>query len=245
MAVNRPTSVYYIGSLVDDVLDNERVCIVTATNAITCQNYGHTNTVICKYPYGNVPGMRYTEIGHNYACRRDRGFAGTIIENRHSTNVDKPTIVTMVTQYGIGTTIEDNSFAQKAVMYLKDEKHVESLRRDTKQERIINFNQCLDEMRTRLLSKQYHDIEFLVLPFGIGRPGKLDNVWIHYYYPAIEEFALFAKIRGKTVVFTIGQEYYNELMKTDNIVYRDTIRNMDFITDFGESIHKCGTDTVY
>ena len=194
MAVNRSTSVYYIGSLVDDVLDSERVCIVTSTNAITCKNYGLTKTVVSRYPYGDVAGMRYTEIGRNYACSRDRGLAGTVIENHHSTNVDKPTIVTMVTQYGIGTSIEDNSFAQQAVMYSKDEKHVESLRRDTKQERIINFNQCLDEMRTRLLSKQFQDIEFLVLPFGVGRPGKLDNVWIHYYYRAIEEFAHFAKI---------------------------------------------------
>ena len=62
--------------------------------------------------------------------------------------------------------------------------------------------------------------------------------------PSNWRICTFAKFRGKTVVLTIGQEYYNELMETDYIVYRDTIRNMVLITDFGESIYKCGTDTV-
>ena len=136
------------------------MCIVTSTNAITCNNYGIAKTIVSKFPYGYVVGIRYTEIGRSYACSRDRGIVGLVMENLHSTSGDKPTILTMITQYGIGTTIEDNTFAQNAVMYAEDWKHVENLRKDTKQERILNFHQCLDELRNRLLS---HFFLFLLL----------------------------------------------------------------------------------
>ena len=136
------------------------MCIVTSTNAITCNNYGIAKTIVSKFPYGYVVGIRYTEIGRSYACSRDRGIVGLVMENLHSTSGDKPTILTMITQYGIGTTIEDNTFPQSAVMYAKDWKHAENLRKDTRQERILNFHQCLAELRNRLLSQNYFFFHF-------------------------------------------------------------------------------------
>ena len=167
-SVYRSTAVYYIGSPADDVLDCERICIVTATNAVTCKSYGITRTLATKYPYGDVVGTRYTDIGRNYACSRDRGVVGSVLQSRSSTRSDKPVIVTMITQYGIGGSIEDNAYAQKAAMYSKDGEHADSLRKDTHQDRVAAFTNCLDGLRNLLLSPEFTDVDFLVVPFGIG-----------------------------------------------------------------------------
>ena len=88
------------GSLSDVAFRKKSICLVTATNAITCKNFGCTKDLINIYPYADVAGLRYTKPSASYSCVRDRGIAGTTVINTpsHQEEPDHPVIATMIPQ---------------------------------------------------------------------------------------------------------------------------------------------------
>ena len=197
--------------LSDPVLRQKHLCLVTAANAISCKNFGCNKDIVQNYPYADVAGRRYTKPGCSYSCVKDRGVVGSAIlnlpPNEEYSNL--PLIATLITQYGIGKSIETNEYAKKSVQYSLDIEHVNSLRNDTEEQRLCNFSISLAQLKELLNSSERDYIQYVIFPLGIGRSGNIDEVWLGYYLPSILAFS--KEIQGKTVCFAVNEEVFVNL----------------------------------
>ena len=206
------------GELSDTIFRKNSICLVTATNAITCKNFGHLKNLVSIYPYADIAGLRYTKPGCSYSCTRDRGVPGTTIINTppQQQQADHPTIATIISQYGIGKPIETNDYAKRCVNYSRDEHHVRNLRNDTLDQRVLYFNSALNKLKQQLNFSEFNHIEYVMFPLGIARSGFIDEIWLTYYLPALISFS--NELNGKTVCFVANEQIFSSL---DNLFNRD------------------------
>ena len=199
------------GCLSDPQFKKKSVCLVTAINAVSCKNYGLAKDVVSLYPYADVAGIRYTKPGVSYACQRDRGTTGTVILNDPPSeeHTDDPVVATLITQYGIGDSIETNLYARNSVQYSLDLHHVNNLREDTEDKRLTDFCSSMKELKEKLSKCEFDHIEYVLLPLGIGRRGKIDKMWLAYYLPCIFTFS--HELEGKTVCFVANENVFSSL----------------------------------
>ena len=204
-------------------LRQKHLCLVTAINAVTCKNFGYMKDIASNYPYADVARRRYTKPGCSYSCVRDRGVVGSAFLNKppHEEYSNLPLIATLITQYGIGKSIEANEYAKKAVQYSLDIHHVNNLRNDTEERRLSNFTKSLNQLKYLLSSGECDYIQYVIFPLGIGRSGRIDEIWLAYYLPGILAFS--KEIQGKTVCFAVNEEVFVNL---DHKYKNSTVANL-------------------
>ena len=198
---------YYVGSLTDNVFCHPKFALIVATNSVTCKNFGIVKSLAEKFPYGDVTVERRPSVGRNYACALDREQPGRVITKTPVVGINNnPTIVTLISQYGIGLPLHQNMIAERDIKHSPDELHVRELKRDSLEKRIRHFGECIYNLQTMLSSPDYAFIEYLVLPLGIGFPGRFTEVWLNHYFPMIQELADYAIHRGKQVILAVPQD---------------------------------------
>ena len=198
------------GGLSNPCFKDESICLVTATNAVTCQNFGLLKDIVNIYPYADVAGERYTKPGVSYACERDRGIEGSAILSvpMRDTHPGYPSVATLITQYGIGNPIESNQYARNSVRYSVDSHHVKNLLRDTEDRRMENFLSALKDLKERLYSREFDRVQYVLIPAGVGRRGQVDEVWLTYYLPTIFTVSESLCARGKTVCIVMSENAF-------------------------------------
>lgn len=239
------------GSLTSPVYKQRGICIVTATNAVACKNFGVMKDVVEAYPYADVAGMRYTKPGASYACQRDRSVTGTAILNTSTLDlyVDNPVVATLITQYGIGKSIENNPYARNSVQYSQDLHHVNGLREDTEERRLHHFHSALTNLKDKLNDQKFDHVQHVLFPLGIGRRGRIDAKWLAYYLPSI--FAFNQELEGRTVYIVAGEKLFSSLEekhKGDMVISNllGPLRKLEIVNNFvkadEESRDTCGAD---
>lgn len=200
-----PCKIAY-GNLADDVFNYENMCILVGQNSVSTKNFGSTRDVCWKYPYANVTSKRIPNL-YGIAEEASRSREGTIEIRSPPLYILGPTVVTLITQYGIGKSVEENTYAQRIIKSCTDDHHVNKLKCDTNENRLKNFKECLTTLSDELLSKYCDYISAVVIPGGIGRSGRLDEVWLCQYLPLIGEFAINIRPTGKDVILACNSSY--------------------------------------
>ena len=183
------------------------ICLVTSTDAVTCRNYGETANLVNVYPYGDVATRRRMKPGSNIAVLQDRGDVASVVINKPANNTVGPTIATMITQFGIGSPIEYNSYAQNMQLYSEECEYVHKLTRDTTINRIYNFSDCTSHLLAKLRESEYDYINLVVIPMGIGRADCIDTTWLNDYFPLLIYLGYHLRRMGKRcVLITLEDE---------------------------------------
>ena len=182
--------------------------MVINQNAVSCKNYGVSDDVSRKYSYADVAGARYScPILEYLACERDRSLEGSTYVHSPPFYRQGPTIATLITQYGVGHSIEENTYAQKLLRTCPQESFTNRLRQDTTENRITYFNRSLFKLSVRMKSDEFDHVKTVVIPVGIGRRGKADEVWLTRYLPIISIFAEDIDKSGKECGLICNESY--------------------------------------
>ena len=126
--------------------------IVQQCNCLTVKPHGLSQRIADRFPWANLYATRQPLGRRNLAIEADRGIPGTVRMMSHSTH---PDVICLLAQwdYGRGT--------QRLPLYA-----------DTREQRELWFQQCLQELGT--LSYQT-----LAFPYRIGC-GLAGGNWTHY-----------------------------------------------------------------
>ena len=102
--------------LTDEVFNNDSTCIILNQNSVSYRNFGRCLDVVEKYSYSDVAGLRTPDFYMKmYARYEDRDAEGECIFTSPPHYIQGPTVCTLITQYGIGRSIEDNNITQKII----------------------------------------------------------------------------------------------------------------------------------
>ena len=204
----------------DDMFNNEKTCIVLNQNSLSYRNFGRCFDTVKKYPYGDVAGLRkpdkYLKM---YSQYEDRGEEGDCIVKHPPHYFPGPTIVTLISQYGIGRPIEDNNIAAKIVKNSRNTDLVSRLSNDSMERRCYLFNNAMFKLGVLMSSSSRDFIKNIVIPVGIGRSGNLDDIWLTKYLPVIHRFSLDMDKLGKRVIITLTENVKKVL--DDEFKHRD------------------------
>lgn len=218
------------GRLSETKFKKKECCLVIATNCVTCRNYGIAQDIVRVYPYADVAGLRYNRAGTSYAAFRHRGIEGTAVlrvpEGENTLDAeepDLPVIATLLTQYGIGASVEENEFAKTSIMYSKDEDHAERLRNDTREMRYNHFYASLKSLKSQLMKVSREDVKYILFAAGIGLSGRVNCDWLNHYLPAIVSFGEEMKRHGKVTCIAITEIVLSHLEErcADDVKLKD------------------------
>ena len=210
---NLPCHLTY-GSLSDTKFNKEHMCIVVSLNSITTKNFGCAYNLFKKYPYADIVGMRYSDnIFNNIAHEESQSPPGSVEICPPPIYLPAPTIASIVSQFGIGLPFEENKYAQKIANGCNDVKLVRNLSEDTAENRIKHFNRCLINLADELKTNHTKYLSVVIFPVGIGRRGRVDNIWLKYYLPLIGEFATDMQTYGKDCILVCNASYLRVLEK--------------------------------
>lgn len=211
--------------LTDDIFNNEKTCIILNQNSLSYRNFGRCLDVVEKYSYGDVAGLRKPDkYMKMYSQYEDRGEEGDCIVKHPPHYFPGPTIVTLITQYGIGRPIEDNNIASKIVKNSRNNDLVSHLTGDSMERRCHLFNRSMFKLCVLMSSSSRDYIKNIIIPVGIGRSGKVDDIWLTKYLPVIHSFSLDMEKLGKRVILTLTQNVKQVLdeefkHRNDNVVF--------------------------
>ena len=235
-----------------EIFDRKHVCIVIPSNSITCKNFGIVRDVVQKYPYGDVAGLRYSHTTWgNIAVLEDRSPEGSVHINQPPIyRREGATIATIITQYGMGECVEENVRAKQIVETSDDILYTSRLKCDTLQNRIIYFDNSLFNLSRQLKKPEFDHIRQVVIPAGIGRRGKMDNIWLTRYFPIITNFALDIYQCGKMCIILTSDDYLkfteNRIRKTCNDTLNtciDKLKELSIVTD--DEISEVQEENIY
>ena len=197
------------GRISDDIFDKEHVCIVNSNNSIGCKNFGITRDIVQKYPYADIAGLRFPQPGWgSIAALEDRSPEGNVYINQPPIyRQGSATVATIITQYGIGACVEENMYAKEIIERSGDMLYTSRLKCDTLQNRIIYFDKSLFNLSTQLKKPEFDHIKQVIIPAGIGRRGKMDNIWLRRYFPIISSFAEDIHTAGKLCILLTSDDY--------------------------------------
>ena len=175
--------------LSDDKLNQEEVLLVHAINSVGCKNYGLAADLVDKYPYSETAGGRYCDSNLKCIAREeDRTPEELCLVRSAPLYIKGPKIASLVTQFGLGRSYEENRLAQKIVRNCGQESFLKRLRQDTSENRLIHFNKALKSLSVSLKTNAYQDTNKVILPIGIGCSG-VSEKWLCRYYEIIKKFA--------------------------------------------------------
>ena len=176
------------GTLVDTCFQRSDVAIIVATNSISIKAVGVVEKVFAKYPYGDSISSREQLYDLPRAVRKDRADVGSMQVKRSEGKRD-PVIISLVSQFNFGKSIEDNKIAQNLMKSSKDFHFKFGLENDTALGRINNFKRAITTLSDFAKLKKNEDLGVYAFPCGIGRSGKMDDVWVEEYLPVLKMFA--------------------------------------------------------
>ena len=194
----------------DNIFNKSEVCLVVSQNSVSFRNFGCTGDIVRKYPYADVAGLR--EADHNlksFSKFKHRDAEGSAKLKTAAVGDEGPVVGTLITQYGIGRPLEENNISKKIVQYCPDTAVTSHLTLDTQEKRIVHFTLSAIRLAEQLSLSYYDRVKTVIFPVGIGRSGKVDNIWLIKYLPAIYSFANDMQNCGKRVILLIP--HYNEL----------------------------------
>ena len=192
------TETYLIyGKLTDKMLEHSHVCLVTSTNSVTCINFGVAKDIAMKYPYGAIVGKRRKKTNKAIAIIEDREEEGSVCVREPQTDEsDLPTVATLITQYGIGKSIEYNNIAKSEVNISYDQDHVKRLLSDKMSNRFEYFRKSIAALTSELTKVSYDHIRIVAYPAGIGIAGVVDDILLEKYLTVIRASAATLAIHG-------------------------------------------------
>ena len=80
---------------------------------------------------------------------------------------------------------------------------------DTMVNRVKYFQKCLFSLSSQLKTgEEYRNISKIVFPAGIGRRGRVDEIWLSRYLPLIGAFACDMHKSSKEIVIIINARYF-------------------------------------
>ena len=139
------------GRIADDIFNKQHICIVVSTNSITCKNFGMVRDIVQKYPYADVAGLSYSHPGWgDTAVLEDRSPEGSVYINQPPIYQHGATVATIISQYGIGECVEENTRAKEIIEKSADILYTSRLRHDTLQNRITYFDKSLFKLSLQL-----------------------------------------------------------------------------------------------
>ena len=205
----------------EDKYNNEDVLIVVSSSSVTCKNFGLTRDVVQKYPYADVAGNRRPPCTwYNTAMLEDRSPEGSVYINQPPIYRSGPTVATLITQYGVGKPVEENPYAKQIIERSGDVLYTSRLENDSLQNRIIYFDKCLLKLASYLKNSEFNHIKRVIIPAGIGRQGKMDNIWLTEYLPILGNFAGDIQQMSKQCIVLTSDEYLkfteNRVKNTQN-----------------------------
>ena len=204
-------------NLSDEKLNKDDTLLVYGHNAIGCKNFGIAKDIVDKYPYSDVAGLRNKDTMTTYiAAEENRGREGSCIINSPPLYIKGPKTATLISQYGFSKSIENNPITQKIVKRCKQMSYVRHLQADTQDNRLNYFNKCLFSLARKVTDdSEFTDIKNIILPLGIGR-GIVDEFWLCYYFPIINQFAHDISMYGKKCYLAVKEPYFYYLEKNVN-----------------------------
>lgn len=202
------------GSLSEERFKKNFICLVTSTNSVTCLNFGAAKDLAAIYEYGDIAGKRYRKNGTQIAVFRDRSEEGSIYFEKPPgfPKCNLPTISTIITQYGIGESVENNPIAKESAMNTYDKDHASRLLKDTMENRLTQFRECLIKLKDELVKPENDFIKLILIPAGIGRSGKIDKIWFEYYQTSVFAFSVIMNVHHKTVAILVDKDRLDKIM---------------------------------
>ncbi len=180
-------------------------CIVYQVNAISCEPYGIVKDLHECYPHEGVIASRRPLTFVARAIKEHRDVPGEIIIQPPSMEEDYgedareelPTLVAVVSQFGWGPAFEGTEAAVCKLEMSKDGHYVEGMKKDTEDCRLQYFKQCMKKLLNFVLGCD--TLKQVIIPAGLGRRGRPDNVWKLAYLPSIQALATRLSAVGKSV----------------------------------------------
>lgn len=204
---NIPNLHVEIGRLTDSVYKTGNNVLVYATNSAAIKPFGLASDMSDVYPYG-CPHLRRKRMYPGLdRCRLvDRQPPGYVNFTQAPANTDVnktwPGIACIITQYGIGKSIEHNQIAKDIAQRSRDFRHVNELMNDTEENRQLAFTSAIKSIVCALTqdesnAKRYKNI---ILPAGIGRANFVDIIWKRNYLESIRWMASMLQEYNMSVV---------------------------------------------
>lgn len=202
------------GCISAEKFNRSDLCLLTTQNSVSCKNFGTAYDIVQKYNYANVAGLRYSDPDmSSYATLEDRSPEGNVHINNPPVYSEGPSIATLITQYGIGREIEENNIAQRLVKQCPHVSITSRLSADTRRNRLFYFNKALFNLGVQMKRPEHSHIKKFIIPAGIARRGRVDELWLSKYLPLISNFAGDMYKHGKEVVIVINEKYLSLLEK--------------------------------
>ena len=176
-------------------------CLVTSINATSIKLSGIAKDLAETYPHGNLFEDRKQLYTLNRSVSSDRPCVGTIVAHEPPPKSNYPHIVGLVTQFGPGEYVENNSTAKYYVENSRDMHYVNGLMSDTKENRRENFNKCLLHLADYALMNT--SIKKIVFPEGLGRRGKVDKEWRLFYLAELKN--LVRRLESSNIEIMLAQ----------------------------------------
>lgn len=166
---------------------DHNVCLVSAINATAYKTSGIAKDLVEIYPYANLFEDRKQLYNLNRTIWCDRPTVGSVIVKEPPIKSNYPYVVGLVTQFGLGDSVDYNAVAKYFVGNSKDMHYVNGLMSDTQENRRDYFKKCLSQLADYIM--QNRNIKKVIFPTGIGRRGRMDHEWRTQYEPELKNFA--------------------------------------------------------
>ncbi|XP_068228533.1 uncharacterized protein [Palaemon carinicauda] len=198
--------IFQEGDITADIYRSSKNIIVQICNCVAVRPHGLSQEMAHKYPYSNSYSTRRPIGSLNRADIEDRAEPGTIAVCRSERSSRDPVVVNMFGQFYMGKNVKSNRHSQlilsttenqlesgnnheqSSERYKKssksDEHLVNGLLKDTQENRIFWFQQCLRELAVVLPGM---DSQRIIFPYKIGC-GLAGGDWEKDYFPAIQKF---------------------------------------------------------
>ena len=76
-------------------------------------------------------------------------------------------------------------------------------------QRLSNFTSLLNELKTTLCSSEFNHIQRVIFTVGMGRRGRIDELWLAYYLPSI--LSVSREFKNKAVCIVVNKEVFSKL----------------------------------
>ena len=198
------------GSLSDPKFNTNTNLLLVPQNCIALNNHGIAYDIVNKYAYSNIVRYRYSDPNVSYlADVNSRSDLGSVQLSTPPHYISGPIIANCFVQYGFRRPYDENVKLRSVINNFQEESLRENIKSDTSTQRVQNFKTVMSEISEKLVELQ--NISSVLIPIGIGRRGKVDEMWITHYLPIIADFSKKVKALSKDVVLVVNQSYLRYL----------------------------------
>ena len=208
----KPSFDVRFGRVTDDIYNKCGVCIVVNHNCVSYTNFGMCKDIVEKYPYADLASRRRVDAKNKLVAKReDWSNLGSYHLTEPSLDESGPHIATIVSQFFPGRDRYENNLTKQIINNSDDLELVNHLLKDTYENRKNAFSDALYLLSTALCSGNYCYVNKVIIPFGLGRRGRIDEEWLNDYLPVINSFAQDMMADNKDCIL-LGFEDYLEYL---------------------------------